>query len=118
MAREVKVKAVGKYNGHNIKANKSVDIAFKMDYSELVNSVKLLQMLNENITVAVKVGDTKPKILGMYMVKEVKFDHDGESLVKFNSTLDYIEADNLNGLAGEILNILFKAKIEEEDGDD
>ncbi len=48
------------------------------------------------------------------MVKSINFSGDGECIAKFNSTLDYVESNNLNNLSGEILNMMFKAEIEEE----
>lgn len=110
---EVKVKGIARYNGHNIKANGSVDFGLKFDYGELTNCVKLLQLLNENITIAAKVNGEVRK-LGMFMVKSINFSGDGECIAKFNSTLDYVESNNLNNLSGEILNMMFKAEIEEE----
>ena len=118
---EVKIKAVGNYNGHNIKANKSVDIGFKFGYSEIVNIVKLLQLLNENTTIFVRTGEGKPKKVGMFMIKGIRIDNDGESVVNFNSNVDFIEAPSLDGLAGaDLLNIMFKAEIDikEEEEDD
>lgn len=118
MAKKVEIKAVGKYNGHNIKPNKSVDIAFKFDYSEMVNYIQLLQLLNENVMIGLKTGnDAKPVKMGMFMIKEVRVDNDGEGLIKFNSSLDYIEPESFNGIAGEILQIFFRASVEVEKDD-
>jgi hypothetical protein len=118
MAKEVKVKAVGEFNGQSTKPNKSIDLSFKFPYSELVNSVQTLQMLNENITVSAKIGDEKPIKLGMFTLNGLNFDRDGEAVLKLNSMLDYVEADNLNTIAalgkGEQFHILFKASVEEE----
>ena len=50
----------------------------------------------------------------MFRLKEIKIDGDGEAVIKFNSSLDYVEADNLNGLVNEILKVAFKANIEVE----
>ena len=115
MPKAVKFVVEGSYNGHNIKANKSIDISFKFSYGELINVVKLLQLLNENVLIGVKVGaKAKPKALGTFMIKDLKIDGDGESTVKFNSLLDHVEAENLNDLAGENLFIMFKATVEDD----
>ncbi len=117
MAQTIKIQAECSYNGHNIKANKSIDISFKFKYSELASCVKLLQLLNEDVIIMIKIGAKgKPMRLGSFMIKELKFDSDGESTAKFNSILDFVEAENLNGLAGEVLMALFKATVA-EDGD-
>jgi len=113
----IKLKTIGTYNGHNIKANKSVDLSLKMKYSELTNYIQLVQLLNENVAIMAKIGEEKAQKLGMFMIKEIRIDHDGEGIVKFNSTLDYVEADNLNGLAGEILKLMFQAEVELEDSE-
>ena len=114
MTKKIDIKVNGQYNGHNIKPNGAVDVSLKFEYGELVNYIKLLQLLNENIVIAVKAGADKPKELGMFMLKDMKIGGDGEGVVKFNSSLDYVEADNLNGLISEILTVRFKAEIEEE----
>jgi len=112
---EIKVKAVGKYHGHSVKPNGAVDLSFKLPYDELTSVVKTLQMLNVNITIMAKIEDDKPIKLGMLMLKNVTIDHDGEAVLKFNSQLDYVEADNINDLAKtERFTLLMKAEIEAE----
>jgi hypothetical protein len=54
------------------------------------------------------------------MVHEIKIDHDGQGTIKFDSLLDYVEADRLNDLVGETFKTLIKAEIDEggdEDGE-
>lgn len=114
MANVVKLKAHGAYNGHSFKANKSVDLSIKFAYSELTNYIKLIQLLNENVTiVAKKLAEETANKLGTFMIKEIKVDGDGEGTIKFNSQLDYVEADTINNLVGEEFDILFKATIED-----
>ena len=116
MAKELKTRSLAKYNGHSIKTNKAVDLGFRFSYEELPNYIKLIQFLNENVTVVIKQGDNKPQNLGTFMVKEIKIDHDGEGQVKFNSMIDYIEPDELNTLVGsDIFKVIFKAVSEEID---
>lgn len=121
MPKELKTRSLAKYNGHSIKTNKAVDLTLKFSYEELPNYIKLIQFLNENVTVTIKRGDNKPQKLGTFMVKEIKIDHDGEGQIKFNSMMDYIEPDELNTLVGEdIFKVMFEATTEatdEEDGD-
>jgi hypothetical protein len=114
----VKFKSVCKYNGHNIKANSSVDLNLKFAYDELTNYIKLLSLLNENIDVSVKIEDDAVQMLGVFMLKELKVDHDGESIVKFNSMIDHVEADMLNTLVGKTFRVMFKANVEAEDEGD
>lgn len=121
MPKELKTRSLAKYNGHSIKTNKAVDLVLKFSYEELPNYIKLIQFLNENVTITIKRGDQKPQRLGTFMVKEIKIDHDGEGILKFNSMMDHIEADELNTLVGEdIFKVMFEATTEatdEEDGD-
>lgn len=123
MAQTVKVKTESKYMNHSVKANKSIDILFKMPYSELSQYIQTIQMLNENVTLAGKIGsDKKPLLLGTFMVNNINVDRDGEGKIKFNSQLDYVESENINELANrneEPLVLLMKADIElEEDQED
>lgn len=114
----IKFKAIAKYNGHSIKNNKSVDLNLLFNYDEMVNYIQLIQMLNENIDIAVKIGDSKPTKIGMFMIRDIKIDHDGQGIVKFNSLLDHVEPDEINTLVGETFTVMFKAIVEEESEDE
>ena len=121
MAEEVeviKLKIEGNYKTHSVKSNKAVDVTFQLPYSELINYIKSLQMLNENVTVAGKIGaDKKPIKLGTFMIKNLNIDNDGEGKLKLNSLLDHIDSGNLNEIAersDEPLMLLLKAEVENE----
>lgn len=92
----VKVKEVVKYGGHSLSANGSVNFTLKAQYSELPNTIKLMQMLNNDVNIKAKVPGGKPMKLGFFRVKRIVIDGDGESTIKFNGLNDYIEMDNLN----------------------
>ena len=112
----VKFSAIGKYKGHNIRDNKAIDLTMVFMYSELPDYIRLIQLLNENVFIGVKLGDAKPFKLGSFMIKSLNIDHDGQGTIKFNSMLDYVEADNINTIVGEEqIKVLFKAEIESED---
>lgn len=119
----IKVKEVVTYGGHSLKANGAVDFTLKAGYSELPNSIKLMQMLNNDVNIKAKVPGEKPKKLGMFRVKQIVVDGDGESVLKFNGLNDHIEMDNLNMLplndseTKEFV-VLMTAEIEEEDGEE
>lgn len=118
MAEKVKVKAVGKYDGHSIKANKTVDLKLKFAYDELVNYIQLIQLLNENIIIKVKQSGRKSMNLGTFMVKQIKVDNDGEGKLTFNSMMDYAEVNNINNLVNdELFKIIFEAEVEEDVSD-
>lgn len=114
-----KVKAMCSYGGHGIKTNGNVDLTLKSQYSELPNYIKLIQMLNNDVTITANTVDGKFG-LGVFRVKEIKVDHDGEGILKFNSLNDFVETDNLNRLisAGATtteFGVTFEADIELED---
>jgi hypothetical protein len=94
--KNVKVKEVVTYGGHSLSANGSVNFTLNASYSELVNTIKIMQMLNNDITIKAKAPDQKPMKLGMFRLKQIIIDDDGESKIKFNGLNDYIEMDNLN----------------------
>lgn len=92
----VKVKEVVKYGGHSLSANGSVNFTLKAQYSELPNTIQLMQMLNNDVNIKAKVPGGKPMKLGFFRIKQIVIDGDGESTIKFNGLNDYIEMDNLN----------------------
>ncbi len=114
MARKIKIKSIATYNGHNVRPNKSVDISFKFEYSELTKYITLVQLLNENISISVKKHDEPVTKLGTFLLKDMKIDHDGESVIKFNSMTDQSEVQVMHTLTGdEPFRIMFEAEIEE-----
>lgn len=115
----IKVKEIVKYNGHSLSANGSVNLAFKAMYGELTNTIKTMQMLNNDVTIKAKVGNKALK-LGMFRIKDIRIGGDGESTIKFNGLSDYVEMDNLNELPlrdseSQEFPILMFAEIEEEE---
>lgn len=120
---EVKVKEVVKYGGHSLSANGSVNFTLKAEYSELTNTIQLMQMLNNDVNVKAKIPGGKPMKLGSFRIKQIIIDGDGESIIKFNGLNDYIEMDNLNLLPlnseeNKQFVVLMETEIEEENGND
>lgn len=116
----LKVKEVVKYGGHSLSANGKVNFTLKANYSELTNSIQLMQMLNNDVTIKAKIPGSKPIKLGIFRIKEIRIDGDGESIIKFDGLSDYIEMDNLNVLPTNDSDtkefvILCEADIEEEE---
>lgn len=123
----LKVKQVVTNAGYRVGANGSVFISFAAKYSELTNTIKLQQLLNNDVEIKAKVptGTGKPQVLnlGNFRVKRTTIDDDGESKVEFNGITDYIEMDNLNKLplnSDDLkeFTILVTADIESEDGEE
>ena len=119
----VRVKEVVKYGGHSLSANGSVNFTLKAGYSELPNSIKLMQLLNNDVYIKAKIPGERPMKLGEFRVKQIVIDGDGESVLKFNGLNDYIEMDNLNLLPmndSEIKEfvVMMEADIEDEENDE
>lgn len=116
----IKVKEVVKYGGHSLSANGSVNFTLKAAYSELTNTIKLMQMLNNDVNIKAKIPGGNPMKLGMFRIKQIVIDGDGESIIKFNGLNDYIEMDNLNLLPmnnddNKEFSVMMEAEIEEEE---
>lgn len=120
----VKVKEVVKYGGHSLSANGSVNFTLKASYSELTNTIQAMQMLNNDVNIKAKLPAGKPMKLGMFRIKQIIIDGDGESQLKFNGLNDYIEMDNLNLLPlnnddNKEFVIMMEAEVEtEEEGEE
>jgi hypothetical protein len=121
---KIKIKQVVEYSGHNISANGSVNLTLKAMYSDLPETIKLMQLLNEDIRIAAKIaGEKKPKPLGSFRIKNITVDGDGESKLKFNGITEYVELDNLNTLPLndediKQFQVMYVADVEMEGGDD
>jgi hypothetical protein len=115
----VKVKEIVKYDGHSVSANGSVNFNIKASYSELVKTISVMQMLNNDVNIKVKLPGNKPMRIGIFRIKQIVIDGDGESKIKFNGLNDFIEMDNLNKLplnSDEMkeFTVLMEAEVEEE----
>ena len=115
--RKIKVTGFYSYKGHSVLQNGSVNITLKAQYSGITNSVQLLQMLNNDVNIHVKMAtEKKPFTIGTFRIKSINFDDDGESIVKFNSLNDFVDIDGINRLiTKDEFKVLFSANIEEED---
>lgn len=95
---KIKVGLEAQYNGHSIKKNGSVDLSFKIPYSNLMDCVKLLQLLSVNIHVKANINGIRKFPLGTFYLDKLVIDREGESTIKFNSEIDSVELDNLTEL--------------------
>lgn len=116
---EVVVKSVATYRGHSLKENGNVDLTLKFRYDELVETIQLAQMLNNDVKTVVKLPNSKPIALGLFRIKSINIDGDGESTLKLNSLSDFVEVNNLNNLVTkDAFQVRFTAEIESEDEDE
>lgn len=117
--RKIDFKVPCKYNGHDVKASGVVNVNFKSEYADLTETVSLLQVLNNDIKVGIKLPDEKPFSLGLFRLANYNVGHDGEVKIKLSSTSDFAEVDNLNKLIiNEPFVVRFKAEVEIEDEND
>lgn len=94
----LKVIEVVSYGGHSLSANGSVNLTLKAGYPELKNSIMMMQMLNCDVDLKVRIPNEKAMHLGMFRVKGIDVHGDGCSVLKFNGLADYVEMDNLNNM--------------------
>jgi acetylglutamate kinase len=119
--KQISTKLVVQYEGHNFKKDGSLDLNFKADYSEIVNVMSLFRMLNQNITIQAKIGREKPEALGVFSIKAINVDRDGESKIRFTSEVVNINPDKLTDLMTPETLIVLKASASvdsEEDDED
>ena len=120
----IKVRQVVKYDGHSLSSNGSVNFKLRASYSELVNSIKLMQMLNNDVTIKAKIPGSKTMKLGIFRIKQIVIDGDGESKITLNGLNDFIEMDNLNLLPlknSEETNefqVLYESNVEDEENEE
>ena len=114
--KTIKIKEFVKYKGHNVTQNGVVKLNFTAMYSELTKSIQTLQMLNNDIKLVCKMPETDPFTIGVFRIKNVIVDGDGESTLKFESTNDFVEMDNLSKIVvSDEFVILMKSNVELEE---
>ena len=115
--KRIKVQSFCSYKGHSVLQNGSVNLTFKAPYSEITNSVQLLQLLNNDVNIQAKLGtEPKPFQLGTFRIKRGGLDGDGESIIKFNSLNDFVDIDAINKLiTKDAFKVRFSANVEEEE---
>lgn len=108
---EITIKEVVNYKGHSVKTNGNLDVSFTAMYDQITKSIEVLQLLNNDVTLTAKLPGAKPVKLGVFNVKNVIFDGDGESTLKFNTLTDYVEMNNINSI---ITQDSFQLKLESD----
>lgn len=117
--KKIKIKEVVGYNGHNVKANGIVLLNLKAMYSELVNTIQVLQLLNNDVKITVVEGKNESS-LGMFRVKNVNVSDDGESVLKFETLAEAAEMDVINSLVGKETEFTIKmfAEVDTDEDED
>lgn len=113
---ELKIKIECTFAGYSTKKNGDIDIKFKAPYSEIVNVISMVRMINRNIGISCKVNGSKPISLGTFFLNKLSIDRDGESTLIFNTELDSAEINNFVELLTpeSIIHIMAKSVVEEE----
>lgn len=119
--KKIKIREVVGYNGHNVKANGIVLLNLKAMYSELVKTIQVLQLLNNDVKISVVQGKSEES-LGMFRVKNVNISDDGESVLKFETLAEAAEMDVINSLVGKegefVINMFAEVDLEEDEDED
>lgn len=92
---KVKIKQMVSYLGHSLTSNGVVNLTLKAMYSELVNTIQVMQLLNNDITLKAKLN-SEVKNVGIFRVKHIDIDGDGESKLKLTGMAEYVNLDVLN----------------------
>jgi len=119
--KKIKIREVVGYNGHNVKANGIVLLNLKAMYSELVKTIQVLQLLNNDVKISVVKGKSEES-LGMFRVKNVNISDDGESILKFETLAEAAEMDVINSLVGKegefVINMFAEVDLEDDEADE
>lgn len=126
MSKKVKVEQVVTSGGYSINGNGITMVTFKSKYGELVNTVNMLQLLNNDIDVYATVPGEKEKMIGNnFRMKQVVVDGDGEQTVKLQGVSEFTDVSELTALPfknSEIPEFRIKLEssieLESEDDDD
>lgn len=122
MAEEkVIIKAVGIFNGTNIKKNKSIDINFKFSHDERISMMKAVAFISQNVQIYSKKESDKSKYLGEFRFQNLNMDRDGETKLKFNSEMESVNMEAISEMiedGAELLKLKMQAVIELEDGEE
>lgn len=115
----LKTTAVAQYKRHSLNENGSVSLNLKFKYDQLVNVIQLMQMFSNDVQVTVKIPGVSVYKLGMFRIKSITVDGDGESVVKLNGLNDYVEVNHLNDIVTkDLFQVRFVTTVEEEDNNE
>lgn len=124
MSEHIEVEQVVTSGGYSISANGVAHVTFKSKYGELVNTVNMLQLLNNDIDVTAFVPGEKPSKVARFMrIKNISVDGDGEQTVKLQGVSEFVDVEELSKLPfknAEIpeFKVKFVSDVEVESDDD
>lgn len=104
------------YKGHNVKQSGAVTLTLLASYDSITESMRLLQLLNEDIGVKVKMPDKNPIFVGTFMINGVNFAKDGKSTIKLASINTAVNTESLMEMVENgRFRIQYSGNVEEED---
>lgn len=114
-----KIKAKVSYNGHNANSAGIINLNLIFSYEELTNAIQLIPLLTNNIQIFTKDGKETNK-LGIFTIKNISINNNGEAKVKFSSLLDSVNLDYINNIIDkDIIKALFVCdEISETENDE
>lgn len=97
--KKIDIEQVVTSGGYSINANGIAMVTFKSKYGELVNTVNMLQLLNNDVDVIAKVPGEKDRAVGKYFrIKQIIVDGDGEQTVKLQGVSEFVDTESLASL--------------------
>lgn len=121
--QDISIRQVVTYANHNRRANGAVTLNLNAEYSELVHTIELQQLLSQDVSIVAKVVGEREYPLGLFRVKKTTILDDGESKLQFEGLSDFVEVDNLNNLPLKSDDVpqfvvTYSASVELEDEDE
>ena len=124
--KKIDIEQVVTSGGYSINANGIAMVTFKSKYGELVNTVNMLQLLNNDVDVVAKVPGEKERAVGKYFrIKQIIVDGDGEQTVKLQGVSEFVDVESLASLPfknAEVpefrVHLASSIELEDENGDE
>lgn len=95
---KITISQVVEYKGHNVKQSGAVTLTLGAAYDEITDSIKLLQLINEDVSLKAKMPNQKPVFVGTFKINGINFAKDGKSTIKLTSISEAVDTDNLSGI--------------------
>lgn len=96
MDKEINVRVVGEYAGHNCSSKGVIKLKFTFPYDEMSNYLKTFTMISSNVKIGAKIPPDEQFTLGEFTIDGMNTKATGETTITFASTPDFVEMDNVN----------------------
>lgn len=113
--QSLKIKIKMSYGGHSINNSGIVNLNLSCSYEELSNVVQLLQFISTDVTLFTK-QDGKTNKLGVFTIKNISINNNGESKIKLSSLVDAVNLHYISEIIDkELVKVCFTSEIEVEE---